>query len=142
MSMAATIPIIILVQILSTLENTITINYSQVQLSDIWSWPICRYLQPAKLDVLIITFLGLTCLQCSSSYKGTRQMASKAIQSDSCYEARENHHVTCDPRKTIPGTAQVVPRHTKIQFLSLTHVKGLVDFSRTVNSFYDGVRKS
>ena len=61
MSMAATIPIIILVQILSTLENTITINYSQVQLSDIWSWPICKYLQPAKLDVLIITFLGLTC---------------------------------------------------------------------------------
>ena len=32
MSMAATIPIIILVQILFTLENTITINYSQVQL--------------------------------------------------------------------------------------------------------------
>ena len=110
MSMAATIPIIILVQILSTLENTITINYSQVQLSDIWSWttlPICKYLQPAKLDVLITSFLGLTCLQCSSSYKGTRQVALKAIQSDTCYEARENHHVTCDPRKTIPGTAQV-----------------------------------
>ena len=108
--MAATIPIIILVQILSTLENTITINYSQVQLSDIWSWPtlpICKYLQPAKLDVLITSFLGLTCLQCSSSYKGTRQVALKAIQSDTCYEARENHHVTCDPRKTIPGTAQV-----------------------------------
>ena len=117
MSMAATIPIIILVQILFTLENTITINYSQVQLSDIWPWPICKYLQPAKLDVLIITFLGLTCLQCSSSYKGTRQMALKAIQSDSCYEARENHHVTCDPRKTIPGTAQVFFSRTFLEFL-------------------------
>ena len=38
-------------------------------------------------------------------------MALKAIQTDTCYEARENHHVTCDPRKSIPGTAQVVKTH-------------------------------
>ena len=43
-------------------------------------------------------------------------MALKAIQSDSCYEARENHHVTCDPRKTIPGTAQVLFSRTFLEF--------------------------
>ena len=50
-------------------------------------------------------------------------MALKAIQSDTCYEARENHHVTCDPRKSIPGTAQVVKTHN----LYLAYVKGFLN---------------
>ena len=50
-------------------------------------------------------------------------MALKAIQSDTCYEARENHHVTCDPRKSIPGTAKVVKTHN----LYLAYVKGFLE---------------